>query len=203
MKRHLLLVCLFLLPTPPAGAVPKDAPPAATATVAGLPVTVRGSSVTVDAENNNDLTQVNLEKDALTPFIALLKAYPRARRIELSWYAPIFLDATGVDMLYDRRAHTVTVEYSDGGGEDPQYGGTMRFTHVRESVFAAILKAHPQGTPENDPVSDKIADAHGNNASDWGGFQFLYQPRYGCRFRVVKARHKIALLPASSFPASS
>jgi hypothetical protein len=199
----LLSVCLLLLlcaveaaPTtfPPTGgtvSLPEKGPLPVDATVAGLPVTLRGSSVIVSAGNNDALKHVDLETDALTPFTALLKAYPRARRVELSWYEPIFLDANGADVLYDRVKHTVTVDYSYGGGIDPQITGQVRFTHVREAVFAAILRAHPKGGPKEDPVSENLADAHDNNASAWGGFQFLYQRRYGCRVRVVKAKHRM------------
>lgn len=199
MKSHsiLLSVCLMLLPCaaeaapkfPLTGAtisLPGKGPPPVDTKIAGLPVTLRGSSVIIDAEANDTLSQ-----DALTPLAAVLKAYPGAHSVDLSWYDPIFLDATGADVLYDRVKHTVTVNYYYGGGEDPEYAGTVRFTHVRESVLAAILRAHPKGIPENDPASDKLADAHNNNAAAWGGFQFLYQRRYRCRSRVVKAKYRM------------
>lgn len=171
--------------------LPEKGPLPVNATVAGLPVTLRGSSVIVSAGDNDDLAHVDLQKNALTPFTTLLHTYPQARTVELSWFEPILLDANGVDVLYDRVKHTVTVDWSDGGGMDPQFGGTVRFTHVREAVFAAILKAHSKGVPENAPASDKLIDDHDNNAGAWGGFQYLYQARYGCRFHVVQAEHEL------------
>lgn len=198
----LLMLPFLLLPAhteaapefPPTGgtiSLREKGPLPVDATVDGLPVTLRGGSVIVSAGNNNALKHVDLGQDALTPFTALLKAYPRARSFDLSWYEPVFLDADGADVLYDRKAHTVTVDYSYGGGIDPQITGRVRFTHVRESVFAALLRAHPKGGPKEDTVSDDLSYAHHNNAATWGGFQFLYQPRYGCPVLApVRHRHR-------------
>ena len=173
--RCVLLLAGLLLPAHFAGAAPKAASHTVTTTIAGLPVTVQGDFVTVDAGNNDALSQ-----NALRPFTALLKAYPHARRFSLSWYTPVLMSADGADILYDRRKHTVTLNYTWGGGDDPEHVGRVRFTRVREAVFAAILKVHPNGVPEKDAQSEKIADTHSNDASSWGGFQFLYLPRYGC-----------------------
>ena len=202
LKRLLgLLPCLLLLARaeatpktfPPTGAtlsLPEKGPLPVDAMVDGLPVTLRGSSVLVSAGNNDALKHVDLEKDALTPFVALLKAYPNARSFDLSWFEPVFMDATGTDVLYDRVKHTIIVDYSYGGGEDPQRTGRVVFIGVRESVFAGILKAHPKGVPQDDPYSSDIAEKRDNNAAGWGGFQFLYQSRYGCRVLAPKTRHK-------------
>ena len=158
------------------------------ATVAGLPVTVRGDTVIVNAGNNDNLSPINLQKNALAPFTALLKAYPHTRSFTLSWYEPFMMDADSADVLYDRIRHTVTVNYSYGGGIDPQVTGKVVFTGVRESVFAAMLEARPHGVPQNDPETEKITANLTNHAGTWGGFQYLYQPRYGCRVSVPFAR---------------
>lgn len=210
MKNCCVLLSAYLMLLPwSAGAAPKTTSPAfpptdptplslpekgplpVDATVAGLPVTLRGGNVIVSAGNNDSLTHVDLERNALKPFMALLKAYPNARFVELSWFEPIFLDATGADVLYDRAKHTVTVDYSYGGGEDPVHEGKVVFTGVRESVFAGILQAHPNGVPQDDAYSSDIAEKHGNNAAGWGGFQFLYQPRYGGHVQVSSAKHRL------------
>ena len=181
------------LPYPPTASrrisLPEKGPLPVDATVAGLPVTLRGDTVNVSAGNNDKLSPRDLQKDALTPFTTLLRAYPNARTVELSWYAPIFLDADGADVLYNRVKHSVTVDYSTGGGIDPQHTVRVVFTGVKESVFAAILKAYPHGVPDNDPEMDKIAEMHPNAVGPWGGFQYLYQPRYGCHLLVPHAKH--------------
>lgn len=202
----LLSACLMLLPWA-AGAAPQTRSPAfpptdpvplslpekgplpVDATVAGLPVTLRGGVVIISAGDNDDLAHVDLQKDALTPFTAVLRAYPNARTVELSWFEPITLSATGADVLYDRVKHTVTVDFSYGGGMDPMTTGRVQFSHVREFVFAAILRAHPKGVSQDDAYSSSVSEKHDNNAAAWGGFQFLYQPHYGCRVLVVK-RHR-------------
>ena len=202
MKNYpILLLTAFLLrpctaeapPFPPTSptriSLSEKGPLPVNATVAGLPVTLRGSAVIVSACNNDNLGPVDLKKNALAPFTALLRTYPHAHTVELSWFMPIFLDADSADVLYDRAKHTVTVDYSYGGGIDPQHTGKVVFTGVRESVFAAMLKAHPNGVPEHDTEMDKIADTIANNAYSWGGFKYLYLPRYGCRVSVVK-RHR-------------
>ncbi len=133
---------------------------------------------------------MNLERDSLTSFTALLRAYPHARTVKLSWYEPIMMDADSVDVLYDRVKHSVTVGYSCGGGIDPLLAGKVVFTGVGESVFAAMLKAHPNGVPEHDMEMDKITGTLSNLSGVWGGFQYLYLPRYGCRVLVPHSRHK-------------
>ena len=187
--RALLSACLLLLPCA-AEAAPKPVAHTETATVAGLPVTVQGGNVR--AGKKDGWSPVDLGKDALTPFTALLRAYPNARTVEMSWNEESgAMGGTSADVLFNRVKHTLTVDYSYGGGMDSEYTGTVRFAPVRESVFAAILRAHPKGVPENDPVSDNLAGTHDNNAAAWGGFQYLYQARYGCRAHVLQAEHKL------------
>lgn len=203
MKNYsILLLAAFVLLPGAAGAappfprtakrkisLPEKGPLPVDATVAGLPVTLEGDTVNVSAGNNDKLEPVDLSKNALAPFTTLLRTYPHARSVELSWYEPLFLDANGADVLYDRARHTVTVDFNYGGGEEPQHTGRVRFTHVQESVFAAILKAHPNGVPENDREFDKFAATVPQNTGGvWGGFLYLYQPRYGCHLVVPHAR---------------
>lgn len=186
---HALLFAALLLLPGAARAAPKPAAPDGTATVAGLRVKVRGSAVVVDAGNNDNRAPMNLQINALPPFTALLRAYPHARTVNLSWFEPFMMDAQTIAVLYDRTTHTVTVHYSCGGGIDPLQTGKAVFTGVRESVFAAMLQAHPNGVPDNDPEMDKIGDRLPRIAGPWGGFEYLYLPRYGCRLLVPKARH--------------
>lgn len=195
---HVLLLAGLLLPVRFAGAAPKAASPAGTVTVAGLPVRVRGGAVIIGAGTddapaplyNGDLAPVDLEKDSLTPFVAVLKAYPNARTVKLSWFELVTMSGTGADVLYDRVKHTVTVDFDYGGGENSMTSGRVQFTHVPESVFAAILQVHPNGVPQDDAASQQLSDTHKNNAASWGGFQYLYQPQYGCHLVVPKVRHR-------------
>lgn len=170
----LLAVCLLLLPCA-GGAAPKPVPHTETATVAGLPVTVQNGNVS--AGKKDGWSPVDLDKDALTPFTALLQAYPNAHTVEMSWNEQgSTLDGTSTDVLFNRVKHTLTVYYSYGGGMNSMYTETVRFAPVRESVFAAILRAHPKGVSQNDTAG-------------WGGFQFLYQRRYGCHAFIPRGGH--------------
>lgn len=183
----LLFGLLFgLLPSHFAGAAP------APTKVNGLPVIVNRDSVILKARSSMHGETEAFSGDALTPFIALLKAHPRVRFVSLSWADQNPLAFSGVDILYDRVRHTVTVARSSGFYDNPSFrGGEVRFLSVRESVFAAILSAHPKGFPRQDPETDKIGLAHNEVLVGWDGFQFLYQPRYGCRSRIIRADHSI------------
>ena len=167
-----LLPLCFAAETPAAAA-----PPAAT--INGLPVIVKGNSVTLKASgtSDDDNDKPAFSGDAVTPFTALLKAYPHVRFIHIGWDDSLVINFEGKDVLYDRAKHTLTVSWYHGGQGDATFGAEVRFLSVQESVFAAILK---------------IAEAHPNNLTDWDGFQLLYQPRYGCRSHVVKPPHKIS-----------
>ena len=180
-----LLNSLFLLPK--GLLLPAHA---AAMTIDGAPVIVKNNSASVDVQTTFRDEKPAFMGNAVRPFLALLRAYPQVRFVNISWEDSNELGYNGAHVLYDRVKHTVTVASFDGFNDGNPFGGEVRFTSVRESVFQAILKAHPQLSPYRDPEAEEIAKAHGDN-TDWDGFEFLYQHRYGCRSRVIKARHAL------------
>lgn len=186
-----LAFALFcLLPAHFAAAAPASAPPAAT--IKGLPVIVKANSVSLDASAYIDEKDNNpaFSGDAVTPFTALLKAYPHVHFVHIGWEDSVVINSEGKDILYDRARHTLTVSWYYGGQGDATFGAEVRFRSVRESVFAAILNTHPKGFPDSE--LEKITEAHPDYLTNWDGFQLLYQPRYGCRSRIVRPKRKIS-----------
>jgi hypothetical protein len=193
-------VLFCLLPTHSAAAPDAASSQLGAVTIQGLPVIVRGNSATLKASASidEDTDKPAFSGDAVTPFTALLKAYPHARFVCIAWEDANILNFGGAHVLYDRLKHTLTVASYNGGQGDATFGEEVRFTSVRESVFAAIVNAHPKGVPEADPETEKIAEAHTDSDTSWDGFQLLYQHRYGCHSYVVRARRKVGPLRAMS-----
>jgi hypothetical protein len=177
---RLLCLTFLLLPARFAGDALNAAPPHLGAvTIHGLPVIVRGNSVTLKASASidEDTGKPAFPGDAVTPFTALLKAYPHARFICIAWEDANIVTFGGAHILCDRLKHTLTVSSYNGGQGDATFGEEVRFTSVRESVFAAVVNAHPKGFPEDDPETEKIALAHAGSDTLWNGFQFRLSPR--------------------------
>ena len=195
LRRLCLVFAFCLLAASTAAASPTAASPtAAVATINGLPVVVKNNSVSMKASTSIDVDKSvsGFQGDPMALFTALLKAYPHVRFVSMSCEVSNPLSSGGTHVLYDRVKHTVTVASYGGFNDGGTYGDKVRFTSVREAVFAATVNAYPKGFSRNDSEYAKIADAHAGMDVDWGGFQLLYEPRYGCHSRVIRYNHLIS-----------
>ena len=108
----------------------------------------------------------------LRSLMTALKANLNARTFRASWSLLVFNNQTRTTILYDRRKHSLlfySVEDGDVLGTRHEH---IRFTHVPESVF------------------DRIARAHRNDTSEDGWAWLGDLPKYGCRKVVLESRRR-------------
>lgn len=132
-------------------------PPAQPNDLSGVAIRKQGELISLRVNASWDVPGY-----ALHSFVAVLKTYPRARRVRMFYSLQLPMNNANTTVLYDRHQHNLAF-FSQGDGDMGAYRDHVLFIGVTEAVFV------------------KIADAHreDNNETPWGGFDDL--PKYGCR----------------------